>query len=62
MLQADVLPNMGFSATRKRLVYEYNCTASFDETEQEQEEESKTEAYITKSSGHGKDGGAKEEL
>ena len=33
MLQADVLPNMGFSATRKRLVYEYNCTSDFDEEE-----------------------------
>ena len=28
MLQADVLPNMGFSATRKRLIKEYNCTCS----------------------------------
>ena len=28
MLQADVLPNMGFSATRKRLIKEYNCTGS----------------------------------
>ena len=26
MLQADVLPNMGFSATRKRLIKEYNCS------------------------------------
>jgi hypothetical protein len=25
MLQADVLPNMGFSATRKRLVHSYEC-------------------------------------
>jgi hypothetical protein len=25
MLQADVLPNMGFSATRKRLVHTYEC-------------------------------------
>ena len=25
MLQADVLPNMGFSATRKRLVQSYEC-------------------------------------
>jgi hypothetical protein len=25
MLQADVLPNMGFSSTRKRLVYTYDC-------------------------------------
>jgi hypothetical protein len=28
MLQADVLPNMGFSATRKRLVYSHECTTS----------------------------------
>jgi len=26
MLQADVLPNMGFSSTRKRLIKEYNCS------------------------------------
>jgi hypothetical protein len=25
MLQADVLPNMGFSSTRKRLVYSHEC-------------------------------------
>ena len=25
MLQADVLPNMGFSATRKRLIQEFEC-------------------------------------
>ena len=25
MLQADVLPNMGFSATRKRLIYSHEC-------------------------------------
>lgn len=25
MLQADVLPNMGFSSTRKRLVHSYDC-------------------------------------
>lgn len=28
MLQADVLPNMGFSATRKRLVYTHECANS----------------------------------
>lgn len=28
MLQADVLPNMGFSATRKRLVYSHECASS----------------------------------
>lgn len=26
MLQADVLPNMGFSATRKRLIHSHECT------------------------------------
>jgi hypothetical protein len=26
MLQADVLPNMGFSATRKRLIHSHDCT------------------------------------
>lgn len=25
MLQSDVLPNMGFSPTRKRLVHSYEC-------------------------------------
>lgn len=28
MLQADVLPNMGFSATRKRLIHSHDCTKS----------------------------------
>lgn len=27
MLQADVLPNMGFSATRKRLIHQHDCLA-----------------------------------
>lgn len=27
MLQADVLPNMGFSATRKRLIHSHDCTS-----------------------------------
>jgi hypothetical protein len=26
MLQADVLPNMGFTATRKRLIHSHDCT------------------------------------
>jgi len=34
MLQADVLPNMGFSSTRKRLVHSYECVK---EKEKEQE-------------------------
>lgn len=35
MLQADVLPNMGFSATRKRLVHSHDClsTSNFDNKE-----------------------------
>lgn len=28
MLQADVLPNMGFSATRKRLIHSHECVKS----------------------------------
>jgi len=28
MLQADVLPNMGFSATRKRLIHSHDCTTT----------------------------------
>jgi len=31
MLQADVLPNMGFSATRKRLIYSHECVKSEDD-------------------------------
>jgi len=30
MLQADVLPNMGFSATRKRLIHTYECVKGVD--------------------------------
>jgi len=35
MLQADVLPNMGFSATRKRLIHSHDCTKVFQENEEE---------------------------
>jgi hypothetical protein len=31
MLQADVLPNMGFSATRKRLIHSFECVNTEDE-------------------------------
>ena len=31
MLQADVLPNMGFSSTRKRLIHSHDCTKIFQE-------------------------------
>jgi hypothetical protein len=34
MLQADVLPNMGFSSTRKRLVHSYECGVPEDSMEQ----------------------------
>jgi len=37
MLQADVLPNMGFSATRKRLVYSHEC-ASSNQTQNERDD------------------------
>ena len=30
MLQADVLPNMAFSSTRKRLVHSYECVKEED--------------------------------
>jgi hypothetical protein len=32
MLQADVLPNMGFSSTRKRLVHAYECLTDHEES------------------------------
>jgi len=35
MLQADVLPNMGFSSTRKRLVYSHECVAAKEEDEEQ---------------------------
>lgn len=35
MLQADVLPNMGFSATRKRLVHSYECVKELEEDKEE---------------------------
>ena len=30
MLQADVLPNMAFSSTRKRLIYSHDCIKGYD--------------------------------
>ena len=42
MLQADVLPNMGFSATRKRLIHFHDCTkqyADYDYTQPEKHSE-----------------------
>eukprot|EP00529_Nitzschia_sp_RCC80_P033774 CAMPEP_0113521788 /NCGR_PEP_ID=MMETSP0014_2-20120614/44838_1 /TAXON_ID=2857 /ORGANISM="Nitzschia sp." /LENGTH=206 /DNA_ID=CAMNT_0000419793 /DNA_START=942 /DNA_END=1559 /DNA_ORIENTATION=- /assembly_acc=CAM_ASM_000159 len=34
MLQADVLPNMAFSATRKRLVNSYECVTQLEQQEE----------------------------
>jgi len=34
MLQADVLPNMGFSATRKRLIHSHVCAPTEDDVEE----------------------------
>lgn len=39
MLQADVLPNMGFSATRKRLVHQHDCLADTNFATKDNEEE-----------------------
>jgi uncharacterized membrane protein YphA (DoxX/SURF4 family) len=38
MLQADVLPNMGFSATRKRLIHSFKCVESDDNSREEKSE------------------------
>lgn len=35
MLQADVLPNMGFSSTRKRLIHSHDCTKVYAETDED---------------------------
>ena len=37
MLQADVLPNMGFSATRKRLIHSHDCLSDTNFVEQSDE-------------------------
>ena len=44
MLQSDVLPNMGFSATRKRLMKSYECVQSDSTPELPFETEDKVEA------------------
>lgn len=50
MLQADVLPNMGFSATRKRLIHSHQCAANestgseVDNTEDERASESEAQS------------------
>ena len=38
MLQADVLPNMGFSATRKRLIHSHDCLSdsNFEKEDEKQ--------------------------
>jgi len=43
MLQADVLPNMGFSATRKRLIHSQICDNFVAVVEEKKEGESKSE-------------------
>jgi len=40
MLQADVLPNMGFSSTRKRLVHTYECEMDHPEVMDDKESRS----------------------
>ena len=37
MLQADVLPNMGFSATRKRLIHSHDCMSNSNFAEEKEE-------------------------
>ena len=37
MLQADVLPNMGFSATRKRLIHSHDCLSDANFAAKEEE-------------------------
>jgi hypothetical protein len=47
MLQADVLPNMGFSATRKRLIHSHDCLSNSNfaqKKDYEQEAEDETHA------------------
>jgi hypothetical protein len=44
MLQSDVLPNMGFSPTRKRLVHSYDCVK--DQMEGGLDEESHVESPL----------------
>ena len=41
MLQADVLPNMGFSATRKRLIHSYDCS-KLDEVDKKENDTNET--------------------
>ena len=47
MLQADVLPNMGFSATRKRLIHSYECVKT---SELDSELDAQHEALTAESS------------
>jgi len=44
MLQADVLPNMGFSATRKRLIQSFQCVESSTDDNETAEEEGGVES------------------
>jgi len=43
MLQADVMPNMGFSATRKRLIHSRDCTKIIEKKEGPKSESSTSE-------------------
>lgn len=42
MLQADVLPNMGFTATRKRLIHSHDCTKTLASIPTEENSEVRT--------------------
>lgn len=52
MLQADVLPNMAFSSTRKRLVHSYECVkdSSFLQEGEKEKDAEEDERYPTTTS------------
>jgi len=51
MLQADVLPNTGFSSTRKRLVHSYECVKEKETIDNENENDGKRNAEKESRSG-----------
>lgn len=51
MLQADVLPDMGFSATRKRLVHSHDCLSDSNFAKEEVKEEEMGGGFDFASSG-----------
>mmetsp|Transcript_15694 Transcript_15694/g.26267 ORF Transcript_15694/g.26267 Transcript_15694/m.26267 type:complete len:381 (-) Transcript_15694:56-1198(-) len=61
MLQADVLPNMGFSATRKRLIKAYECDAVSDDSRETRTEDT-TDGQAENAIGDGESKKEKEEL